>query len=658
MTPSLQHSNPMPLHCRSAYALGDSPPDWIMWMPGGRHVIRARKGDAEIEVSLDIGAEDAATMQAILARYFEKGLKPYLDFDHREAEASAWPLAFEWRETPRPGIYCKVEWSKPGAEAITGKTFRSFSPTFFETNTKPARVLGAPLCMGGLVNEPAFSDISPLWARDATTNNPQPAASAAKENRNMKVKLIRARGGNAAGAIVELAGDELVAALDNGDAITLAADDALKAKDAKIQEQAEAIKARAKQDAETKVAEAVKAGKIKGDDALKTRWVEMILADPKNAELLDALPAADDGSQRITQPVTTKASAVEIPYGQLAPIEDALKGYTEEKNPKRRAAIYAREFSPRAQRDEMIPIRCANVLGTVAADLITQRRLELLVDTLPILTRIARNFSDTALKFGKTAYAQKIGVLTPVAYVAGTGWPNVDVSVSDITVTLNKRMGIQITFHQEELSGTTRRLFTEQEEAQVYALGKAITDDLYALITADNFPTAGTACALADFARVKLPEFADLLDTAKAPDYARSFILKNDFYNKLTEDSSIVSIALPESQRAMQTGKLPMLSGFEMIKATNLPSTANLKGFALFADALAMVTSPDEDYINAIPGVPATALLQTVTEPRTGISVTLVKFTDHKLAAAYQRASLVYGVAKGDSTLGVRLVTP
>lgn len=626
----------------SAAEFDGEPPADFMYMPGGQHTVWLSRGGKPAQVTVNVTPETAVVLQAKFAalQAARAPQRPYFDFEHKAEDASAWPVAFAWRNSPEPGVYVNVEWSLAGKNAVVGKVQRAFSPVFFAdaefpkvpltakevtipdgkrgSASNPASVIGLDFCAGSLTNEPAFRKILPLWAKEAK-------ATETTETHNQLPQI----------------------AAEGADSMTPEEIAALQAKAAEQEKELLALKAK---EVTSAIDRAIERGAIEPkNEALKAKYVKI-----GDIELIDALPANESLKARVTKPET---KSVEIPLGQLAPLDDACKGYAAEKDPKRRGALYAREFSPRVHRDEMIPLHAVNSLGTVAADLVTQRRLELLVDTLPILTRIARTYSDQALKFGKTAYAQKIGIPTVTDYVAATGWADSGATTTDITVTLNKRRGIQIAFDQEELSGTTRRLFTEQEDAQVYALGKDITDALYALITAGNFASVLTAIALADFKRASIPAFANELDTNKVPDFMRSFILTNSFYNKLQEDGSIVSIALPESQAAMQTGKLPMLSNMLPIKATNLPSTGKLAGLAMFPDALGMVTSPDEDYLSAIPGVPSTALLQNITEPRTGITATLVKFHDHKLAKAYQRASLVYGVAKGDGVCGVRLIS-
>ena len=81
-----------------------------------------------------------------------------------------------WKDGSAPGIYAKGEWSAVGLAARDGKSFRSFSPVFHvdDTARKPARIIcyeGAAPNMGGLVNNPAFKKILPLWAKNAAESS-------------------------------------------------------------------------------------------------------------------------------------------------------------------------------------------------------------------------------------------------------------------------------------------------------------------------------------------------------------------------------------------------------------------------------------------------------------------------------------------------------
>jgi hypothetical protein len=57
-----------------------------------------------------------------------------------------------------------------------------------------------------------------------------------------------------------------------------------------------------------------------------------------------------------------------------------------------------------------------------------------------------------------------------------------------VPVTINNHEGVQISFNENILASTVRALFTEFAPAASYALGKRLMDEVYAKITAANFP--------------------------------------------------------------------------------------------------------------------------------------------------------------------------
>jgi hypothetical protein len=94
--------------------------------------------------------------------------RAFFDFDHDNNEASAWPEEFFWKDSP-PGVYVRAKLSEAGSRAIGGKTYRAFSATFDLTRGEPSEVIASDrsgLNLGGLVNDPAFKEILPLWAKN------------------------------------------------------------------------------------------------------------------------------------------------------------------------------------------------------------------------------------------------------------------------------------------------------------------------------------------------------------------------------------------------------------------------------------------------------------------------------------------------------------
>jgi len=177
----------------------ESPADVIMYMPGGLHQITPSLQDGteagtpvEVVVLVDAAAADTIERQRLLME--KAGKKPFFSVQHSTEIAAAWPKRFFWDKrldatgSLAEGIWAEVEWTKSGAEAVTGKDFRTFSPTFFvdavrNTSEHPAKIVcqaGARANMGALENDPAFQKISPLWAKNAGKPDPAKAVRATK----------------------------------------------------------------------------------------------------------------------------------------------------------------------------------------------------------------------------------------------------------------------------------------------------------------------------------------------------------------------------------------------------------------------------------------------------------------------------------------------
>lgn len=150
-------------------SLPAEPPEWLMWMPAGIHNISANRADgAPWEGTVNVTRDTAALVARRIRELTAESKRPYLDFDHEGKAASAWPIDAAWQDSPAPGVYVRVEWSKPGQEAIAGKTHRSFSPSFFVDAS--GNVSDIPLDMGGLVNDQAFHAMKPFFAAQAASH--------------------------------------------------------------------------------------------------------------------------------------------------------------------------------------------------------------------------------------------------------------------------------------------------------------------------------------------------------------------------------------------------------------------------------------------------------------------------------------------------------
>lgn len=428
--------------------------------------------------------------------------------------------------------------------------------------------------------------------------------------------------------------------------------------------QKEADKAKA----ETLVQAAVKRGAIKEDDtALQEKWVNLIVADANHADLLASMP---DGKAKKPEgsddPVIVSAVAQRAASGQVqitrAGLVDSLKAYAAKpagtaQEAAARAEIYASVIAPIFRDDpdfRMGPVLAANSLGSLSGDLIVQRSLTLLKLSFPMLEAISTDFSPDSVAFEQQVTSRIRSIPAVANFVPGTGYATSNAVTTDVPVTIDNHKGVPISFNVNELANTSRNLFQEQAEGAQYALGKALVDALYALITPANFLNE-TVSTLNDFGRAKMSVMRKDLNIRGVPKMRRFALLSSDFADKLLSDTNLLSLAAFRREEIITEGQLPRVSGFQPYEAENLPTTDSLQGFAGTPETLVAATRVPSDYTQVMPAANH-GNVSVVTNPDTGISVQLVQYIDHNLAAAFWRIALMFGVAKGQTASGQRLV--
>lgn len=668
-----------------------SPDGDFMIMPGGVQSIQCGQGDRTVNVTIAVDRSSANALEeqrALLAS--KSNHRPFFDFDHDDKMASFWPTQFYWATSPAPGVYAKGDWSDAGRKAIEGKRYRAFSPKFHVDSTKrnPARVIcyeGASLNMGGLVNDPAFKNNLPLWAKAAAANGCNTTAAtphnAPRMNTKEQVAALQAK-------LDELKQEH--AALSASNAGTAEEADVLAAKQREIAElqreiETEALKAKTaeleqqvylqrEKDADGAVKTAVRKGAIPAKDTeLQASWKKKCIEDPGNIELLSKIP----GSSALNPQFPARLTLGHDLRVLRTSNEDVLKGmsalcarqrgdvtlYSERPKIAREvAALYAKEILPRLKEGDDIPLSATNSLGTLAQTLVSTRTLELLQLTFPLLQAIVTDFSDQIVSYGDTLKSRYITIPAVQTFNTSTGWPTQsDHVTTDVSITYDQFKGVPIRILGHESAGTVRRLFDEVSPAQAYALGKNIVDFVYALITT-AFTNTVTQAGLGTFGRSTIIDMGGILDDAGNPEMGRCLLLNRPYYSALAKDNTIIQLAAFQRASIIEQGVEPTtlqdVEGFRVIKAVNLPATVIsgstvLKGFAFTRSALCLATRLSADYVNALPGA-ANGNLTVVTTPG-GFSANLVQFVDHNGAYTAQRLEVIYGASRGQPAAGALL---
>jgi len=118
-----------------------------------------------VKVAAASGIAIAATLQAALAERQKANVRPWFDFEHKGGASSALPQSFRYEAGK--GVMCAVEWTGAGRQAIEGKDYSYFSPTFLIGDDGVPSGLPSRGPLGALVNEPAFREIPRIAAADA-----------------------------------------------------------------------------------------------------------------------------------------------------------------------------------------------------------------------------------------------------------------------------------------------------------------------------------------------------------------------------------------------------------------------------------------------------------------------------------------------------------
>ncbi|MGA2864693.1 MAG: hypothetical protein ABSF95_09415 [Verrucomicrobiota bacterium] len=664
----------------------------FMVLPAGVHECGFSQGGRAVRKKVNITGESAAALQRQLELVKGRSaLKPFFDFDHRDEAASAWPQRFYWVEghgrtrtdmdaQGRPaGVYVRAERSEQGRAAMVGKAYQAFSMVFHVDKAEPANVVCNPeadLNFGGLVNDPAFKEIAPLWAK---------AERAEKWGQKNEFPGAGAPG---------VAGAQSSDNINQGGVMNESEIAGLQAKLAKLEQE---NTARRKKDAAEAVQAAVKRGALPAkDEALKGKWQKLIEEDPENIVLLAGQadnPAMGESITRGERTGMTGLQAQEGParvlqaYGALAAKNSSVRdlsvlGFRQKgEHAKEMAAIYAREIAPRWQEFRELPLLAADVsdtnLGMLSGTLVAQRTLQLFKLAFPAITRVFTDFSDMPAQFKQTEATRIVVVPAVQTYNTAAdasgrpqGWSTVSTAqTKDVLITLDEHVGVPIVFDANTLASTMRRLFDEQAPAAAYALARYFVEKVYKLFTLANYNAyavkngakvpnayASYKVALGDFARSTLTKLAAIFNPNEVPINDRVVLLGSDYFEQLATDPSLVTFFAGQREPEIVTeNRLPRLAGFEPIEAPNLTApgvTANLVGMALHKAGVVAKTRLSNDYTQALPGS-SYGSVTTITDPDTGISVVLVQYVNHTGGYAEWRIQVMLGAAVGDNRGGL-----
>jgi hypothetical protein len=769
------------LHCRASSATfnSETPESDFQWMPGGLSTITATYRGRPITMSVECDADTAAAVQASFDAHVKASPRrpPFGCVEHREEEATFHPKRFEWKEEPEPGVYCSAEWTPLGTRNVRGKIHTSFSPSFTTdadyskavcgscgrkakscecdgelsfpdgirgSASNPAHVTGVShKSVGSLTNWPAFKNILPVRAKQADT---QPGDNDGSNINNkgltMKVKLLKARGSHAAGAVADLQDKEAVEAIAAKDAMAF-----------ETWEEMETMRTERKAQREQRIKDAVTRAKARKaiapkDETVLAKHLEQLEKGRADVdfivEFIDAMAPlqAETGtlspgglSRRVTTRVSENGDPIE---GRLELVStdprDVGSEYLRAREPMgnlirggrlREAAQLSVETSAMIK-THLLPIiakggdvmlkdlvRAADTsdpnsqVGTLATGLILMRNLGYLKNKLGWMPYISTDLRNEPALYGQNILTRYITPPNVLTYVPGVGYTSDATTISnaaidattgeaatqtsgtrtpsapsttDRNVIMNKHKGVEIVFPTSTLGSTMRNLFGEQQGAQFYSLAEQINKDFIIEITNStwtgvigNTYSLGGSFALPGFIALKSRFTAN-----KMPDVGRFVLLHSFYHDNVLTDSNLVTAKaimalINKDMSAFESGELPMLYGIKpletqlaaasaagtLVTPTDPATIASVApffvGLAGNMSSMLFVARVPQDYTKVFPDVPATAAIEILTEPDSGLSILFTKYVDHALAQVSARVALMYGFKQGDSRQGFRL---
>lgn len=146
-----------------------------MFLPAGVSVIKASANGKPVTRRVYVDATTAARLQADLetmqaAADANQKARPCGMFDHKTGKASFLPKRFWWLDGR--GVMLDVEWTKAGREAVEGRDYSYFSPTF-KLRNGVVTGLDERVEIGSLVNSPAFESMERIAAARTDDDLPE-----------------------------------------------------------------------------------------------------------------------------------------------------------------------------------------------------------------------------------------------------------------------------------------------------------------------------------------------------------------------------------------------------------------------------------------------------------------------------------------------------
>lgn len=291
----------------------------------------------------------------------------------------------------------------------------------------------------------------------------------------------------------------------------------------------------------------------------------------------------------------------------------------------------------------------ANSLGTLTSSVVSSIMLEATLARLAPLKAFTTDLSAEAVDFGQAIKVRTATPATVAAYHTTNGYVATDATTTDYSVSVDTHKHVSLSYHEQELSGTGRKLLEEQVMVSGYALADAVIDSALALIVAATYTNTAITETHANTDRDTLVSLRQSLTNAGAPDFGRNVLMNVAAFGYLTADAEIISSDYNNlSNIDYQSGVLKNLQGFQNVfEVPNLPSTGNMSAFALHKSAVLIAARLPKDPGVAGVNVMVPGSIEVIQDPDSGLALQVRTWYDMQKGRLNQTFTLMYGVAAG-----------
>lgn len=292
----------------------------------------------------------------------------------------------------------------------------------------------------------------------------------------------------------------------------------------------------------------------------------------------------------------------------------------------------------------------ANTIAGVNLAQIAQESLPALQALFAPLGALTTDFSTDI-----SAEGESVTTRYPTNVVAKDMTPGYETAADDVemtkaTVNLDKHDGFSYGFNDRERSYSSIKLNELFIEPALEAIGTAVFNNIWALVSAANFPQDVTVTE-ANFDRDIVVDLRTAMTAAKMPTASRALLINPDYYGALIK--TLNSAEVPGIGTDKAEGIVPRTSGLNIYETNQIPSAGtggiNTTGFALHKSAL-LIAARRVDHEGA---KDAGVDVETVLIPGLNLPIQFRRWYSPN-GKLYFNMNVLYGTAKGTS-FGIRV---